>query len=1087
MKYNKIFVFLFILICFTSIAYSADETLNNVFNEANDYENVENNKNIENTDNNNINNIEEELIEEDYEDNPIPDNNFEDGYDHSEIIELNDNTIYSDDEIITNTTHPTSRPNRAASNNNNIQTPIVSVSHSYISAKVALKKITDTTYNTTFIVTDNCSIYYTLNGNNPTTASTKYTKAFIYNTSKTLKYFAITKDGDKGPVLSMKLSEGTTPYIAYKTPITNKIQTIYLSYTLPQTKIYYTLNGSTPTNKSSEYTKALSINNNTKLKFIAVYGTKTTPVYQYMMNAVKPTVTIKNTTDVRNNYQNITIKINKPGKIYYTRNGSNPTNQSNIWTNNTNVMISIKTQVRTILIDNEGFTSDITYYQPPKIITPPITAIRPITTLINNIQKIQFSTNQQNSTIYYTTDKSNPLTSNTTKTAKNNDKINLNKNTRLKYYTKDDIQGYKSAVYNYTPVQNANERPTITIINATNIWNNGQQKIIIQSNQPGKFNITRYTNNTDPVEYLDNTGSFTTNQKYQIQVYTKYNEKYSIINEYQTSTGTRSIMNYHYKITLSKINDYGNVYFYVNGEEYSYPMNSLVLYKYIHININNQTELSPTNPLLDYGITIHKSYNLEITFHDKMYGNLNTVNAITSCLSDGTETFTLYSNDEMLMSVFLTKKYDYTKNYDENVTTTFQTLTNTLTKTETITFQQKTVRLCGQYDTIQTYLLTNTDITTQITNQTLKKLENNNDILKIPPQDRTVRMGILAIWAYDAYTKYLNYQYNATSYRSDETLLLIGINEDRTNYIHYNDLKMGLVITANDTNKYLFNTQASARLPELARMALNTVKVNIGKIAQTILMQLSESSTVYALANNQTNTLKFYSPDLLNVYILQHTDTGIIENIMIFGNFSYNGAITDPLVEEGYYDNNPKNKTLKKSSTMECFESQCNFDSIEGAHSIFGFGTDSGWAVIESFIGGGIAGIGVGIAMGAICVAGGSFAIAVPLMLGIGIIADSHGLFSGQATRDDWIGFAIDVGMVAISPGVSSLTSKALKASFSRITMGETVRISSLKCSTKVKNFLTVMKTTSQECINFGRDEIISKGLNDTVYTMMGW
>lgn len=93
MKYNKIFVFLFILICFTSIAYSADETLNNVFNEANDFENIENNENLENTDNNNINNIEEELIEEDYEDNPIPDNNFEDGYEHSEIIELNDTTI----------------------------------------------------------------------------------------------------------------------------------------------------------------------------------------------------------------------------------------------------------------------------------------------------------------------------------------------------------------------------------------------------------------------------------------------------------------------------------------------------------------------------------------------------------------------------------------------------------------------------------------------------------------------------------------------------------------------------------------------------------------------------------------------------------------------------------------------------------------------------------------------------------------------------------------------------------------------------------------------------------------------------------
>jgi len=53
--------------------------------------------------------------------------------------------------------------------------------------------------------------------------------------------------------------------------------------------------------------------------------------------------------------------------------------------------------------------------------------------------------------------------------------------------------------------------------------------------------------------------------------------------------------------------------------------------------------------------------------------------------------------------------------------------------------------------------------------------------------------------------------------------------------------------------------------------------------------------------------------------------------------------------------------------------------------------------------------------------------------------------------------------------------------------MGETVEFSSLECKTEIKNFLTVMKTTSEECINFGRDEIISKGLNDTVYNMMGW
>ena len=41
LKYNKVFVFLFILICFTSIAYSADETFTDVFNDTNNYENIE--------------------------------------------------------------------------------------------------------------------------------------------------------------------------------------------------------------------------------------------------------------------------------------------------------------------------------------------------------------------------------------------------------------------------------------------------------------------------------------------------------------------------------------------------------------------------------------------------------------------------------------------------------------------------------------------------------------------------------------------------------------------------------------------------------------------------------------------------------------------------------------------------------------------------------------------------------------------------------------------------------------------------------------------------------------------------------------
>ena len=221
-----------------------------------------------------------------------------------------------------------------------------------------LNKLTSTTYNTTFSGVNNCTVYYTLNGANPTTSSTKYTKAFIYDTSKTLKYFAVKANGECGAVLSMKLSEGSTPYIVYKTPITNQAQQVYISYTLPTTSIYYTINGSIPTTKSTKYNAPININNYTNLRFISVYGSITSNVYSYRMNAVKPVVTIKNITEVRDNHQNISITINKEGIIYYTRNGSIPNTNSNTWKNNTKVMVSIKTQVRAIFNDDNNWKLD---------------------------------------------------------------------------------------------------------------------------------------------------------------------------------------------------------------------------------------------------------------------------------------------------------------------------------------------------------------------------------------------------------------------------------------------------------------------------------------------------------------------------------------------------------------------------------------------------------------------------------------------------------------------------------------------------------------------------------------------------------
>ena len=948
-----------------------------------------------------------------------------------------------------------------------------------------LSKLTSTTYNATFSGVNNCSVYYTLNGANPTTSSTKYTKAFVYDTSKTLKYFAVKANGEYGAVLSMKLSEGSTPYIVYKTPITNQAQQVYISYTLPTTSIYYTINGSIPTTKSTKYNAPININNYTDLRFISVYGSITSKVYSYRMNAVKPVVTIKNITDVRDNYQNITVKINKAGSIYYTRNGSIPNTSSNTWTNSTKVMISIKTQVRAILVDNEGFTSDVTFYQPEKVITPPITAIRPLTTLENNKQRIQFSTNKLNCTVYYTTDGTNPNNSTTVKTAKNNDKIYLNKNTRLKYYTQDDIQLYKSKVFNYTPVQHPNERPTITIINASNIWSNGQQKIIIQSNQPGKFNITKYNQTQAPTETLNNYGSYTTDTNTKIEIYTQYGDKYSKTIEYNPINGFKTVMRYNYTVNFSNISQYDYIFFTVGNTEYKYHMYNNNLNNYIFLSFSNYTVTTNAEDFPNVeGCTIHKSDVLSVKFHVKEYGEINYINVIFKSFTSKYESIILYSNDSRLCMITLQKK----RIKKEQIETIFQTNSNTFIKNETLTFKPREVFGCGQYDVLQTYLLTNQAMTTEYANQSINYFKNrdpNLDLSRITPQDRTILTAIMTLWQYDQYANYLTYVYNLTATRSDETLIITGINYDRINYIQFNDLKMGLVTTGNTSNKYLFNMQSTARLPEIARISLNLIKENIGKTAQSILMNLNENTKIIATLNNQTNTMKIYSENLLDIYLLKYDDTGIIECIIILDGFKYNGAISEPIIDDNNTENNEKN--IKKSSTMGCYEDNCNENMQNNAHSLLGFATDSGWAIIEDAVGGFIADACICIAIGVISVEASPVVLGMGLVSGIGIMADSHGLFSGQATSEDWLSFGVDLFMLGISPVVSYGISTLVRGGFNRIAVGQTIELTSEETSKEIYYFITSIKETSIGLIEWARDEIVGYEIEEKIKTILGW
>ena len=105
-------------------------------------------------------NIKQDVDEDLYDDEIIPDNNFEDGYENSEIIELNDTTIDEDEEELfeedksTDSTHHNQDNTRGSGD-----TPaIVSNTTTALSVKVVLNKLTSTTYNTTFSGVNNCTV-----------------------------------------------------------------------------------------------------------------------------------------------------------------------------------------------------------------------------------------------------------------------------------------------------------------------------------------------------------------------------------------------------------------------------------------------------------------------------------------------------------------------------------------------------------------------------------------------------------------------------------------------------------------------------------------------------------------------------------------------------------------------------------------------------------------------------------------------------------------------------------------------------------------------------------------------------------------
>ena len=125
------------------------------------------------------------------------------------------------------------------------------------------------------------TIYYTLDGSKPTTSSEKYKEAITISETTTLKAIAVDSQGNTSAINTQKYiikdEEIIDPPPVEITVSADKSggvytqsQTVKLTASDSSATIYYTLDGSTPTESSAKYKGAITISETTTLKAIAI-------------------------------------------------------------------------------------------------------------------------------------------------------------------------------------------------------------------------------------------------------------------------------------------------------------------------------------------------------------------------------------------------------------------------------------------------------------------------------------------------------------------------------------------------------------------------------------------------------------------------------------------------------------------------------------------------------------------------------------------------------------------------------------------------------------------------------------------------
>lgn len=267
--------------------------------------------------------------------------------------------------------------------------------------------------------TPGASIHYTLDGTVPTTTSSKYTTSIEVSSGKTIQAIAVADGMAPSPVSSATYLIGSTAAPTFTPPGGSyaSTQLVSMASTTKGATIFYTIDGTPPTTKSTVYTEPVSVSKGTVLQAIATapgLANSSISTSSYLIGSANPPTFLP----LGGNYltpQWVKIASTTPGtSVYYTTDGTDPTTGSTLFKDSLHVTSGMTIKA----IATGGGVSGSPVASATYVIgtagTPTFT---PAAGTYATAQLVTLSSSLEGATIYYTTNGAVPTSSSTRYTA----------------------------------------------------------------------------------------------------------------------------------------------------------------------------------------------------------------------------------------------------------------------------------------------------------------------------------------------------------------------------------------------------------------------------------------------------------------------------------------------------------------------------------------------------------------------------------------------------------------------------------------------------------------------------------------------